>query len=104
MDKFEELSNTDLREKLKLHGLGNIPVTDTTRNLLIKRLRVATGNAPAKPNKGRRETVNVIKSTTDDLVLIPNEVDTKKASKTKTPSNRRATIAAAAAATGKHQK
>lgn len=100
MDKFEELSNTDLREKLKLHGLGNIPVTDTTRNLLIKRLRVATGNAPAKPNKGRRETVNVIPT----VVVAADLFDSKKPPKTKTPSNRRATIAAAAAATGKYQQ
>lgn len=60
MDKFDELSNSELREQLKAHNLGNFPVTDTTRNALIKKLRNAV-NGPAKPVKVRRETLGVVK-------------------------------------------
>lgn len=90
MDNFDALSNTELRDQLKAVGL-NFPVTDTTRNALIKKLRNAV-NGPAKPVKGRRETLSVIKnSSADDSE--PNE-DASKINKPKTVNNRRATIAA----------
>lgn len=91
MDNFDDLSNNELRDKLKAHGLGNIPLTDTTRKLLIKKLRGATSGTD-KPSK-RRETVNVVKHTSDDS---GSEVDAKKAAKAKTASSRRTTIAAVA--------
>lgn len=94
MDKFDELSNNELREQLKSLGLGNFPVTDTTRNALIKKLRTAV-NGPAKPAvaKNRRETMNTVVKNPS-----PNEYDanTKNDNKPKTPNNRRATIAAGA--------
>lgn len=93
MDNFESLNNNDLRDQLKLHGI-NVPVTDTTRNLLIKKLRTSI-NGPAKPTKARRETinVNVAKPPPEDS---ESDADVKKAAKAKTAANRRTTIAATA--------
>lgn len=93
-DKFDALSNNELRDQLKSLGLGNFPVTDTTRNALIKKLRNAV-NGPAKPVKNRRETLSaVVKQPSADE--LESDTDAKK-SKAKTVSNRRATIAAGAA-------
>lgn len=92
MENFEDLTNTQLREQLKAHGLGNFPVTETTRKLLIKKLSAAV-NGPAKPNKARRETINVNVSVKPTINDSEPDADTKKAAKTKTAANRRATIA-----------
>lgn len=94
MDKFDELSNNELREQLKARNLGNFPVTDTTRNALIKKLRNAV-NGPAKPVKGRRETLNIVKHSSAEE--SESDAELKKINKPKTVSNRRATIAAGAA-------
>lgn len=91
MDTFDELSNNQLREELKSRGLGNFPVTDTTRNLLIKKLRNAV-NGPAKATKGRRETISVVNHTEE-----PEIIAEAKKPKPKSVSNRRTTIAAGAA-------
>lgn len=95
MDKFDQLSNNELREQLKALGLGNFPVTDTTRNSLIKKLRNAV-NGPAKPaSKSRRETMNVVvKNPSPEQT--ESDADAKNAAKSKTATNRRATIAAGA--------
>lgn len=91
MDKFDALSNAELRDQLKANGM-NFPVTDTTRNALIKKLRNSV-NGPAKPVKGRRETLSVVKhSSADDS---ESNDEPTKAIKPKTVNNRRATIAAA---------
>lgn len=92
MDQFDTLSNNELRDQLKARGLGNFPVTDTTRNLLIKKLRNAV-NGPAKPVKGRRETISVVKHSSAEE--SESDADAKKP-KPKAVSNRRTTIAAAA--------
>lgn len=84
MDNFDELNNNELRDKLKSAGIGNIPVTDTTRKLLIKKLRAAF-NGTDKPSK-RRETVNVIKHVSDESDA---DADAKKAAKAKAASTRR---------------
>lgn len=95
MDNFDELNNNELRDKLKAFGLGNIPVTDTTRKLLIKKLRTAaSGND--KPSK-RRETVNVVKAPSDDS---ESDADAKKAARAKAAASRRTTIAAVAGNAG----
>lgn len=91
MDNFDELNNNELRDKLKAFGLGNIPVTETTRKLLIKKLRTAASGTD-KPSK-RRETVNVVKLPSDDS---ESDADAKKAAKAKAAVNRRTTIAAVA--------
>lgn len=93
MDKFDQLSNNELREELKSRGIGNFPVTDTTRNLLIKKLRNSV-NGPAKATKGRRETINVVVNNSS-----PEESDSNantKASKPKAVTSRRTTISAVA--------
>ncbi|XP_055320711.1 otefin [Sitodiplosis mosellana] len=94
MDNFEALSNNELREQLKSHNIGNFPVTDTTRNALIKKLRNAL-NVPTKPAKGRRETVNVVKHSSAEE-SAESDAELKKINKPKAVSNRRATIAATA--------
>lgn len=94
MDNFEALSNNELREQLKANNLGNFPVTDTTRNALIKKLRNAL-NGPAKPAKGRRETVNIVKHSSAEE-SAESDAELKKINKPKVVSNRRATIAATA--------
>lgn len=95
MDKFDQLSNNELRDQLKALGLGNFPVTDTTRNSLIKKLRNAV-NGPAKPApKSRRETMNVVVKNSSPEES-ESDADAKKAAKLKAATNRRATIAAAA--------
>lgn len=91
MDKFDELSNNELREQLKAHSLGNFPVTDTTRNALIKKLRNAL-NGPGKPVKGRRETLHAVKNSSAEE--SESDAELKKINKPKAVNNRRATIAA----------
>lgn len=95
MENFEALTNDEIRERLKKFNLPIIPVTNTTRKLMIKRLSEAASGGPPKPaNKARRETVNVPKqSSADDS---ESDADVKRpTSKPKAPSaNRRATIAA----------
>lgn len=100
MENFEELSNDQIRARLQKFGLPVIPVTDTTRKTLIKRLVNAAKNGvptvDAKPTaKSRRETVNVARNLPTDE--SDSDLDVKKVSKIKQASNRRATIAAAAA-------
>lgn len=41
MFDFDSLSNEDIRRLLVQYGLANIPVTDTTRKILIKKLKLA---------------------------------------------------------------
>lgn len=95
MENFEALSNDEIRDRLKKFGLPIIPVTNTTRKLMIKRLAEAASGGGAKANnKARRETVNVPKhSSADDS---ESDADVKRpTSKPKpAPTNRRATIAA----------
>lgn len=96
MDRFDELTNNELRDELKSHGLGNFPVTDTTRNALIKKLRNAVNGTTKPAPKSRRETMNVVvKSASQDE--SESDVDAKKVTKAKPVNNRRATIAASAA-------
>jgi len=79
---FDELSNDEIRIRLLECGFANLPVTQTTRKVLVKKLKTFMEN---QKTKSRRETVAVIKSSDDED--IP---EVKK--KEKTP-NRRATIA-----------
>lgn len=62
VETLETLSNSDLREQCKLFGLPNVPVTDTSRKILIRKLRLAM-EGPANGEKEktkRRETIHVI--------------------------------------------
>lgn len=90
MDNLETLSNDALRLRLQEFGFANMPVTTTTRNVLIKKLRKAIDSSKSKT---RRETVSVAKySSADDS---ESENENKKPAKKN--ENRRATIAAPAA-------
>lgn len=99
MEDFEKLSNDQIRDRLKKFGLPIIPVTDTTRKTLIRRLvnvaQNGSANADPKPSaKARRETVNVPKYSPPEE--SDSDADAIKVTKTKQSSSRRATIAAAA--------
>lgn len=96
MENFDELTNDQIRDRLKQYGLPIIPVTNTTRKVMVKRLtEAASGVAPKANNKARRETVNVPKVTVDDS---GSDTDAKRSKPKPTPANRRATIAASSVA------
>lgn len=64
-DNLDSLSNAELRAQMIAQGLPNIPVTDSSRKVLVKRLRASLGGnaaspaAAASPKKAssRRETL-----------------------------------------------
>jgi len=66
VDDFDSLSNAELRAKMLAQGLPNIPVTDSSRKVLVKRLRASIGgqSSPAgSPKKSsRRETLAPVAS------------------------------------------
>lgn len=86
MDNLENLDNKTLRAKCLEYGLPDIPITDTSKKLLIKRLRAAmeSGAKPADKiedkdkQKTRRETIHVIKT------KAPSEERSKSPSRRKT--------------------
>lgn len=84
MEEIDQLSDDQLRRRLAQYGFANLPVTDTTRKVLVKKLKNAIGNETAK---NRRETVAVSKFSSDEE---PEKEDAKRGAKT--PS-RRATVA-----------
>lgn len=95
MDQFDSLTNNQLREELKSRGLGNFPVTDTTRNSLVKKLRNAVNGTTAKPVKNRRETINLVaKRASPPPEKTESDADKGKVKPTKIGNNRRATIGA----------
>lgn len=87
MDNFEELNNEQLRLKLLEYGLANMPVTQTTRKVLIKKLKNHIENANSKT---RRETIHITKYSSDEEVEEEPQKPQKK-------DNRRATIGGSAA-------
>lgn len=84
MDNYDLLSNDEIRLRLLEFGFPNLPVTQTTRKVLVKKLQNA---AEGQKGKSRRETIAVTKFSSDEEV---EKVVEKKLPKT--PS-RRATIA-----------
>lgn len=84
MEVIENLSDEQLRVRLSQYGFANMPVTDTTRKVLMKKLKRAI---EGEKTKGRRETVAVAKFSSDEE---PEKV-TSRGAKTQ---SRRATIAA----------
>lgn len=77
------MTNDEIRLRLLQYGLPNMPVTDTTRKVLVKKLKLAV---EGQKTKTRRETVAVSKFSSDED--LEPEVRSKG---DKTP--RRATIA-----------
>lgn len=90
MENFEDLTNDQIRLKLLEYGLPNIPVTSTSRKVLIKKLKNHVENANSKV---RRETIHVAKYSSDEDV----EEQPVKKTQTKKEVNRRATIGGSAA-------
>lgn len=85
MDQLELLSNDQLRIRLLEYGFPNLPVTQTTRKVLMKKLRNAVDG---QKTKARRETIAVAKFSSDEEAS-----DASQDKKNKKPTNRRATIA-----------
>jgi len=90
MSSFEELEaldNKSLRTKCLEYGLPNVPITDTSRKILIKKLKIAMeiqSGFNIKGNKSRRETLHLTQALTN---IEKNEQKLAKV------SNRRTTIA-----------
>ncbi|XP_063698695.1 otefin-like [Culicoides brevitarsis] len=86
MTDYDSLSNEELRVELLKYGFANIPVTSTTRKVLVRKLK---NHLESEKSKTRRDTFHVTKysSGEDDDGLVV-EVSKKKT------TNRRATMAA----------
>uniref|UniRef100_A0A182JPB1 LEM domain-containing protein n=1 Tax=Anopheles christyi TaxID=43041 RepID=A0A182JPB1_9DIPT len=95
-DNFDEMSNDQLRLKLLEFGLSNMPVTSTTRKVLIKKLRNHISSNGAA-GKARRETIHLTKYSSDEdsEPVSSQNTGTKKTTglTKKEVTNRRATIA-----------
>lgn len=79
-DELSNLTNNQLRLRLLQHGLANMPVTDTTRDVLLKKLRKTING---QSSEVRRETIHVPKYSS-------GEEDEEKPAPKKT--NRRVTV------------
>lgn len=86
MADVESLSNEELRVELLKYGFANIPVTSTTRKVLVKKLK---NHLETEKSKTRRDTFHVTKySSGEDDDGLAVEVVKKKT------TSRRATMAA----------
>lgn len=90
MENFDDLSNDQLRLKMLEYGMPNMPITATTRKLVVKKLKNYVDNANSKT---RRDTIHVTKFSSDEDTDTAEEP--KKAQKKE--SSRRATIGGSAA-------
>lgn len=87
---LESLDNKTLRAKCLEYGLPNVPITDTSKKLLIRKLRAAMdGTTTDKGKSVRRETIHVTQATSSPKHSTPKK-DTPK----KIITNNRRTIAA----------
>lgn len=86
MESLDNLTDQQLKTKLMEFGFANLPITDTTRKVLLKKLKNAIDSQKVK---SRRETIAVTKFSSDEEVELV-EIQKPRA---KTPQNRRATIA-----------
>lgn len=82
MSELENLSNDELRLELLKFGFANMPVTSTTRKVLMKKLKTAH---ELQKSKTRRDTVAVMKASDDE--------DPELARGKKEKKERRATVA-----------
>ncbi|XP_030384971.1 otefin [Scaptodrosophila lebanonensis] len=106
-DNLDALSNAELRKRMVEQGLPNIPVTDSSRKVLVKRLRASIGGvespAAASPKKaGRRETLHVAAAATKTDAVTSHNTDAPQ-TEVSTPKARR-TIAVAAATSDRTSK
>ncbi|XP_004526052.1 otefin [Ceratitis capitata] len=84
IDNLESLSNADLRKQCIKHGLPNVPITDSSRHILIKKLRATLSGSPASQSKKtpRRETIHVSKVSE----VTDSKTDAKAEPERRTPS------------------
>ncbi|KAH8348345.1 hypothetical protein KR084_006653 [Drosophila pseudotakahashii] len=97
VDDFDSLSNAELRTKMLAQGLPNIPVTDSSRKVLVKRLRASIGGqaspAAGSPKKSnRRETQAPVAASAPAAASTP--VDKLDGNKVAPATKARRTIAA----------
>jgi hypothetical protein len=86
MENLESLSDVQLLSKCVEYGLPKLPITDTTRKVIIKKLKVKMEDQKVK---SRRETVAITKFSSDEELF-----EEKPKSKAKTnDKSRRATVA-----------
>lgn len=85
MADLEALSNKELRQKCMEYGMPNVPVTDSSRKILIRRLEAVMSGKPLTPNKtSRRETMHVSKPSQMASSLKKDLADSKTAAATTT--------------------
>ncbi|KAL7737338.1 hypothetical protein ACLKA6_012951 [Drosophila palustris] len=95
VDNLDALSNAELRAQMVAQGLPNIPVTDSSRKVLVKRLRASLGgNSPApaaspKKTSSRRETLQPVAAAAAAAV----SVDKRDGANASSTSKARRTIA-----------
>lgn len=93
VENLETLSNAELREQCKLFGLPNVPVTDTSRKILVRKLKLAMEGPTngEKEKTKRRETIHVVSKPAaknpEPEPAVKKQLDTSR-------SARRTTIAA----------
>jgi len=92
MESLDDLSNDEIRIQLVKLGFPSMPVTVTTRKVLLKKLKIAV---EGQKSKTRRETIAVTKFSSDEDELQSKEKTRPAAAgkRERTP-NRRATMAA----------
>lgn len=64
-DKLESLDNFAIRAKCKEYGLPNVPVTDSSRQVLIRRLRACMEQSTPKPVVEKRRNSYIQKSVSE---------------------------------------
>ncbi|XP_065093066.1 otefin-like [Ochlerotatus camptorhynchus] len=81
MENFDDLSNDQLRRKMLEFGMPNMPITATTRKLVVKKLKNYVDSANSKT---RRDTIHVTKFSSDDdtdTAEEPKKVQKKESSR-----------------------
>lgn len=87
MDELNSLSNEELKYRLTQFGFPNLPVTSTTRKVLIKKLRNHMEN---EKSKLKRETSYVTRYSSDE---DQSDVDRPASATKKRNASARATLA-----------
>lgn len=97
MEDLHSLSNEDLKYRLTQFGFANLPVTSTTRNVLIKKLRK---HMETEKSKLRRETSYATRYSSDEE-LSNTEKDKSVKKRAAAP---RSTIAAISQPSGRNSR
>ncbi|XP_034484819.1 LEM domain-containing protein Bocksbeutel [Drosophila innubila] len=102
---LDTISNKELHDKCLQYGLPNIPVTDSSRQVILRRLRATILGVPLNKSKNatsaakktpRRETIHSSKATPSTEMNANNNRVAGKSPSRNNNNNTRRTIAAAA--------